>query len=173
MKQCRLPEFSELILHSYIQEYKKPVKRPEPVFMPPVTIDEHSKPKSGQYPDSLMLEIIYTVSRSNKPLFNPCCSTISSAVYSKQPLIPNDQNIQCICSAQSKNRYNSGIVLGKVGILTLSANSGIVPDNSRIAQGVSLVYRLGVRPCAKWEWLDKVRMGKVGSVGQSENGTRC
>ena len=56
-----------------------------------------------------------------------------------------------ICSAQSKNRYNSGIVLRKVGILTLSANSGIVPDNSRIAQGVSLVYRLGVRPCAKWE----------------------
>ena len=40
-----------------------------------------------------------------------------------------------ICSAQSKNRYNSGIVLRKVGILTLSANSGIVPDNSRIAQG--------------------------------------
>ena len=41
-----------------------------------------------------------------------------------------------ICSAQSKNRYNSGIVLRKVGILTLSANSGIVPDNSRIAQGI-------------------------------------
>ena len=56
-----------------------------------------------------------------------------------------------ICSAQSKNRYNSGIVLRKVGILTLSVNSGIVPGNSRIAQGVSLVYRLGVRPCAKWE----------------------
>ena len=51
-----------------------------------------------------------------------------------------------ICSAQSKNRYNSRIVLRKVGILTLLANSGIVPDNSRIAQGVSLVYRLGVRP---------------------------
>ena len=30
-----------------------------------------------------------------------------------------------LCSAQSKNRYNSGIVLRKMGILTLSANSGI------------------------------------------------
>ena len=39
-------------------------------------------------------------------------------------------------SAQSKNRYNSGIVLRKVRILTLSANSGIVPDNSRIAQEI-------------------------------------
>ena len=44
------------------------------------------------------------------------------------------QFVQYICWAQSKNRYNSGIVLRKVGILTLSANSGIVPDNSRIAQ---------------------------------------
>ena len=33
----------------------------------------------------------------------------------------------CICSAQSENRYNSGIVLRKVGILTLWYNSGIVP----------------------------------------------
>ena len=32
-----------------------------------------------------------------------------------------------ICSAQSENRYNSGIVLRKVGILTLWYNSGIVP----------------------------------------------
>ena len=41
-----------------------------------------------------------------------------------------------IRSAQSKNRYNSVFVLRKVGILILSANSGIVPDNSRIAQGI-------------------------------------
>ena len=47
----------------------------------------------------------------------------------------------CICSAQSKNWYNSGIVLRKVGILTLSANSGIVPDNSRIAQGIYVENR--------------------------------
>ena len=46
-----------------------------------------------------------------------------------------------ICSAQSKNRYNSGIVLRKVGILTMSANSGIVPDNSRIAQGIHVENR--------------------------------
>ena len=31
------------------------------------------------------------------------------------------------CSAQSENRYSSGIVLRKVGILTLWFNSGIVP----------------------------------------------
>ena len=49
--------------------------------------------------------------------------------------------LQYICSAQSKNRYNSGIVLRKVGILTLSANSGIVPDNSRIAQGIYVENR--------------------------------
>ena len=69
----------------------------------------------------------------------------------KDMLVDVSVSFKSICSAQSKNRYNSGIVLRKVGILTLSANSGIVPDNSRIAQGVSLVYRLGVRPCAKWE----------------------
>ena len=33
--------------------------------MPPVMIGELSKPESGQYLDSLMLEIIYTISRSN------------------------------------------------------------------------------------------------------------
>ena len=54
-----------------------------------------------------------------------------------------------ICSAQSKNRYNSGIVLRKVRIPTLSADSGIVPDNSRIAQGG--IYRIIIRYtlCAK------------------------
>ena len=40
------------------------------------------------------------------------------------------------CSAQSRNRDISGIVLRKVGIPTLSADSGIVPDNSSIAQGI-------------------------------------
>ena len=43
------------------------------------------------------------------------------------------------CSAQSKNRYNSGIVLRKVGIPTLSVDSGIVPDISRIVQGIYIV----------------------------------
>ena len=46
-----------------------------------------------------------------------------------------------ICSAKSKNRYNSGIVLRKVGILTLSANTGIVLDNSRIAHGIYVENR--------------------------------
>ena len=63
-----------------------------------------------------------------------------------------------MCSAQSKDRYNSGIVLRKVGILTLSANSGIVPDNSRIAQVIYVENVYGMCPCAKWEELDKVRI---------------
>ena len=41
-----------------------------------------------------------------------------------------------ICSAQCRNRGNSGIVQRKVGIPALSADSGIVPDNSRIAQEI-------------------------------------
>ena len=61
-----------------------------------------------------------------------------------------------ICSAQNKNRYISGMVLRKVGILTLSANSGIVPGNSRIAQGIS------------WEYLDKMRIGKVAVLRNSK-----
>ena len=45
----------------------------------------------------------------------------------------------CVCSAQCRNRDDSGIVLRKVGIPTLSADSGIVPDNSRIAQGIYIL----------------------------------
>ena len=59
----------------------------------------------------------------------------------RRQTLGHNLNIQCICSALSKNRYNSGIVLRKVGILTLSANSGIVPDNSRIAQGIYVENR--------------------------------
>ena len=44
--------------------------------------------------------------------------------------------IHAICLAQSKNRYDSGVVLAKSRNPTLSADSGIVPDNSRIGQGV-------------------------------------
>ena len=62
----------------------------------------------------------------------------------------------CICSALSKNRYNSGIALRTVGILTLSADSGIVPDNSRDISCIS-IRRTSLR--------------KVGIVGPSENGT--
>ena len=50
-----------------------------------------------------------------------------------------DINSLCICSAQSKNRYDSGIVLAQSRNPTLSADSGIVPDNSRIAQGIYIV----------------------------------
>ena len=37
------------------------------------------------------------------------------------------------------NLENSRNVLRSVGISTLSAHSGIVPDNSRIAQGIYIV----------------------------------
>ena len=47
------------------------------------------------------------------------------------------KNYGYICSAQSKNRYDSGIVPSRNP--TLSANSGIVPDHSRIAQGIYIV----------------------------------
>ena len=42
----------------------------------------------------------------------------------------------CIRSAQCKDWDNSGIVLLKVGIPTLSVDSGIALDTSRIAQGM-------------------------------------
>ena len=50
------------------------------------------------------------------------------------------------CAAQRRNRDNSGIVLRKVGIPTLSASSRIVPDNSRKCKGYIMV-RYGL--CAK------------------------
>ena len=43
---------------------------------------------------------------------------------------------QFICSAQSENRYNSVIVPAHCENPTLSTDSGIVPYNFRIAQGV-------------------------------------
>ena len=51
-----------------------------------------------------------------------------------------------ICSAQCRNRDDSGIVLRKVGIPTLSADSGIVPENSRIAQGIHVVLLADMDP---------------------------
>ena len=53
--------------------------------------------------------------------------------------------LRYICSAQSENQYNSGIVLSKVGILTLSGEVGILAVQYRHCS------------CAKWE------------LGQSEN----
>ena len=53
--------------------------------------------------------------------------------------LPFGSSFQCICSVQCRNRDNSGIVLRKVGIPTLSADLGIVPDNSRIAQGIYIL----------------------------------
>ena len=61
-------------------------------------------------------------------------------------------------SAQCKNQDNSGIVLHKVGIPTLTADSGIVPDNSRIAQGICIIL-----------WSDMVRVQNRNRRGQSKN----
>ena len=66
---------------------------------------------------------------------NKICTMLYTVLYKTAPNSRFDVT-ECKCSAQSKNRCNSGIVLRKVGILTLSTNSGIVPDNSRIVQGI-------------------------------------
>ena len=63
-----------------------------------------------------------------------------------------------ICLAQSNNRYNSGIVLRKVGMPTLSADSGIVLENSRIAQGIYIVLSS-----------DMICAQRRNRVGQSRN----
>ena len=53
----------------------------------------------------------------------------------------------CICSAQSKNRYNSRIVLRKVGILTLLRNVGILTLRNTILELLLRKVRIGT----KWE----------------------
>ena len=63
-----------------------------------------------------------------------------------------------ICTVQCRNLDNSGIVLRKVGILTLSDDSGIVPDNSRIAHGIYVAL-----------WLDMVSAQSKNRRGQSKN----
>ena len=47
-----------------------------------------------------------------------------------------------ICSAQSENQYNSGIVLRKVGILTLSGEVGILTLRRAIPE--LLVRKVGI-----------------------------
>ena len=65
-----------------------------------------------------------------------------------------------ICSAQCRNGDNFGIDLRKVGIPNLSADSGIVPDNSRIAQGI-YIYVVS--------WPDMVSAKSKNRRGQSKN----
>ena len=48
----------------------------------------------------------------------------------------------CICSAQSENRYNSGNVLRKVGILTLSGEVGILTLRRAVPE--LLVRKVGI-----------------------------
>ena len=54
-----------------------------------------------------------------------------------------------ICSAQSENRYNSGIVLRKVGILALLGEVGILTLRRAIPE--LLVRKVGIG--TKWEYL--------------------
>ena len=61
--------------------------------------------------------------------------------------LAHNLNIQCRCSAQSKNRYNSRIVLRKVGILTLLRNVGILTLRNTILELLLRKVRIGT----KWE----------------------
>ena len=62
-----------------------------------------------------------------------------------------------ICSAQSRNRYNSRIVLRKVGILTLLRKVGILTLRKTILE--LLLRKVGIG--TKWEYilLSKVGIG--------------
>ena len=60
-----------------------------------------------------------------------------------------------IYSAQSKNQYNSGIVPAQSRHPTVSTDSGIVPDNSSIAQGIYIVLSSCII-CAQ----SRIRVGK-------------
>ena len=53
--------------------------------------------------------------------------------------------IMCICSAQSRNRYNSGIVLSKVGILTLLRKVGILTLRKTILELSLRKVRIGTK----------------------------
>ena len=56
--------------------------------------------------------------------------------------------LNCICSAQSRNRYNSRIVLRKVGILTLLRKEGILTWRKTILE--LLLRKVGIG--TKWEY---------------------
>ena len=60
-----------------------------------------------------------------------------------------------ICSAQSRNRYNSRIVLRKVGILTLLRKVGILTLRKIILE--LLLRKVGIG--TKWEYLLLYKVG--------------
>ena len=60
----------------------------------------------------------------------------------------------CICSAQSRNRYNSRIVLRKVGILTLLRKVGIVTLRKTILE--LLLRKVGIGTKLEYPLLYKV-----------------
>ena len=71
-----------------------------------------------------------------------------------------ERKIKYICSVQSKNRYNSRIVLRKVGILTLLHNVGILTLRNTILELLLRKVRIGTKwefhfisfiYCTKWE----------------------
>ena len=68
---------------------------------------------------------------------NPCDMTIIFALCSYYGYY--------ICSAQSRNRYNSGIVLRKVGILTLLRKVGILTLRKTIPELSLRKVRIGTK----------------------------
>ena len=61
----------------------------------------------------------------------------------------------CICSAQSRNRYNSRIVLRKVGIPTLLRKVGILTLRKTILELFLRKVEIGT----KWEYLLLYKVG--------------
>ena len=59
------------------------------------------------------------------------------------------------CSAQSKNLYDSGIVPAQSRNPTLSVDSGIVPDNSRIVQGIYIVLSSDIICAQSWNRVEQ------------------
>ena len=73
--------------------------------------------------------------------------SLFSAVKFMQKSLADDTFCVYICSAQSRNRYNSRIVLRKVGILTLLRKVGILTLRKTILELVLRKVGIGT----KWE----------------------
>ena len=73
-----------------------------------------------------------------------CCDKFNSVCHLATDVreISLALKLSYICSAQSENRYNSGIVLRKVGILILSGEVGILTLRRAIPE--LLVRKVGI-----------------------------
>ena len=77
------------------------------------------------------------------------CPYMTLDVYrGRKTTMQQQQQLYCrcyICSAQSRNRYNSGIVLRKVGILTLLRKVGILTLRKTIPELCLRKVRIGTK----------------------------